>query len=371
MGGNLHNLDATLNAVCPYFTMFPLEFPLEVLARNRDPESWVLDPFCGRGTTNFAARLRGLPSVGVDSSPVAVAIAQSKVVSTSPRAVVNCAKNILERFRPSRVPEPEGMFWKKAFHPRTLHRLCHLRQELIADCKSPERKALRAILLGSLHGPLTKSTPSYFSNQCPRTFAPKPEYAVRFWKKHNFRAPLVDVIPLVQTRAERYFATCLPGIRSDIIEADSRAWKDKRSRRRFSWVITSPPYYGMRTYVPDQWLRNWFVGGPDGVDYSARVVDFQHSSPEEFSGQLRRVWVNAAQMSHPQARLVCRFGGIHDRKQDCLEIIKNSFLDSGWRVTTIRDAGTASQGRRQAIQMGDGQKEHPRSEYDVYARICS
>jgi hypothetical protein len=125
----------------------------------------------------------------------------------------------------------------------------------------------------------------------------------------------------------------------------------------------------MRTYVPDQWLRNWFLGGPDAVDYSARVVDIQHSSPEEFSEQLRRVWANAAQMSHPQARLVCRFGGIHDRKQDCLEIVKNSFVNSGWRVTTIRNAGTASQGRRQAIQMGEGQKEHPRSEYDVYARI--
>ena len=39
-----------LNAVCPYFTMFPLEFPLRILAEAQ-ADHWVLDPFCGRGTT--------------------------------------------------------------------------------------------------------------------------------------------------------------------------------------------------------------------------------------------------------------------------------------------------------------------------------
>jgi hypothetical protein len=32
--------------------------------------------------------------------------------------------------------------------------------------------------------------------------------------------------------------------------------------------LTSPAYYGLRTYVADQWLRNWFLGGPAYVDYS-------------------------------------------------------------------------------------------------------
>src|SRR5690606_41868113 len=51
----------SLNTVCPYYTMFPLEFPLARLARAK-PGEWVLDPFCGRGTTMYAARLRGLRS---------------------------------------------------------------------------------------------------------------------------------------------------------------------------------------------------------------------------------------------------------------------------------------------------------------------
>ena len=48
---------AALNAVCPYYTMYPLDFPLGVLKKRSSSEEWVLDPFCGRGTTNFAARL--------------------------------------------------------------------------------------------------------------------------------------------------------------------------------------------------------------------------------------------------------------------------------------------------------------------------
>jgi len=42
---------AALNAVCPYYTMFPLEFPLSVLKRFHTKKSKlrVLDPFCGRG----------------------------------------------------------------------------------------------------------------------------------------------------------------------------------------------------------------------------------------------------------------------------------------------------------------------------------
>src|SRR5258708_38124610 len=68
----------SLNTVCPYYTMFPLEFPLKRL-RRAQPDEWVLDPFCGRGTTMFAARLRGLRCVGIDSNPIAAAIAAAKL----------------------------------------------------------------------------------------------------------------------------------------------------------------------------------------------------------------------------------------------------------------------------------------------------
>ena len=74
----------SLNAVCPYFTMFPLSFPLWAL-KHASPRAVVLDPFCGRGTSNYAARYLGLRSYGIDTSPVAVAIAKAKLADATRR----------------------------------------------------------------------------------------------------------------------------------------------------------------------------------------------------------------------------------------------------------------------------------------------
>src|SRR2546423_1196479 len=86
-----------LNAVCPYYTMYPLDFPLRILREYGNENDWVLDPFCGRGTTGYAARLCGMPSCGYDTSPVAVAVAKAKLVNTSADAVVRTAEAILSR----------------------------------------------------------------------------------------------------------------------------------------------------------------------------------------------------------------------------------------------------------------------------------
>ena len=122
--GNLSNLGTTylppanaallrLNTICPYYTMFPLTFPFHRLKRAQ-PSEWVLDPFCGRGTTNFAARLRGLSSVGVDSNPVAAAIAAAKHVDVTPFQIIQLCSYILSNTTtPHEVPHDS--FWETCF----------------------------------------------------------------------------------------------------------------------------------------------------------------------------------------------------------------------------------------------------------------
>jgi hypothetical protein len=74
-------------------------------------------------------------------------------------------------------------------------------------------------------------------------------------------------------------------------------------------IITSPPYYGLDTYLADQWIRSWFLGGPPEVDYS-RGTQINHGSWEKFAGDLRFVRKNVAEYACPDARLIIRFGGI-------------------------------------------------------------
>ncbi len=361
----MSSVQTALNGICPYFTMFPLDFPLNILKRRARAGDVVLDPFCGRGTTNFAARLVGLRSLGVDASPVAAAITASKLAKTTVDDILVEARRILTEREARHVPT--GEFWRLCFHPTVLDALCRFRETFLEDCTSDARVALRGIVLGALHGPKQKTFPSYFSNQCPRTYAPKPAYATRFWQARGLEPEPIDVLAVIERRAKRYYATS-SDITGAVRLADSReagALQPETPEIRFDWVITSPPYYGMRTYIPDQWLRNWFVGGPDTVDYTNRdqVV---HSSPEDFAADLRQVWRNAENVCTEDAKMVIRFGGITDRRANPLDLIKSSLSDSGWRITTIREAGSATEGKRQADAFLRT-KSKPMVEYDVWA----
>jgi DNA methylase len=339
-----------LNAICPYFTMFPLQFPIAVIRRSAHARALVFDPFCGRGTTNFAARLLGIPTFGIDSSPIAVAATSAKLVnSITPAEILAEAKSILKRR--AQVDYPRGAFWHMAYRPLVLADLCKLRNDLLRNCRSDVRKALRGIVLGALHGPLKKDgSSSYFSNQSPRTFAPKPGYAVRFWRQKGFRAPDVSVLQVISERAERYYGRLPSKVRHRVRYGDARSRSFVRTvcgDERPTLILTSPAYYGLRTYVADQWLRNWFLGGPAHVDYS-HGIQLTHRSLELFIADLKKVWQNVADVSDDRARLVFRFGAINDRLLDPRDVIHQSLQDTPWRLRTIVDAGTARLGKRQS-----------------------
>lgn len=346
--------------------MFPLGFPYSIFQESGKKGEWALDPFCGRGTTVYAGRMLGLRTIGIDSSPVAVAISQAKLANTHPRAIVKEAKKIIANSQIA-IDIPEGEFWNKAYHPEVLRILCKLRTELLNDCESGERKALRAIILGALHGPKQKTKHSYFSNQCQRTYAPKPGYAVNFWNKNHLKPDYVDVLYIIEERAKKYFNEEVLRGKGQIIIGDSRDIKTFEAvTKKISWIVTSPPYYGMRTYIPDQWLRLWFLGGESTVNYSMNG-QVEHTSPEMFAAQLKKVWINSGAVAKRGAQMIIRFGGINDRKADPLEILYHSLDDTGWKINETKSAGFASHGNRQALHI-NSDIESPREEYDVWAK---
>ena len=288
---NLHKL----NGICPYFTMFPLSFPYKILKEARRRDEWVFDPFCGRGTTLYASRILGLPTVGIDSSKVAVAIAQAKIANVSSKKIIQEAELILfDTQSPTNIPK--GDFWNLAYEQNVLQVVCKFREAFLEDCTTDARMALRGIMLGALHGPRNKTTQSYFSNQSQRTYAPKPNYAINFWTRHNLAPEYVDVLSIIKSRAERYYGEENTLGRGFAILGDSRDGSSYQYiNKKISWVVTSPPYYGMNTYIPDQWLRMWFLGDSPTVCYSA-PNQMSHSSPKTFADELRQVWINTARV---------------------------------------------------------------------------
>ena len=338
--------------------MFPLEYPMRALDPTRlasYKSPLVCDPYCGRGTTVFAARMRGVPAYGIDVAPVAVAIARAKLATTTATEVMELLEELLEDRTP--VDVPAGPFWEWAYNPKALEQLCRIRVGLLRR-RSPAAVLLKAVVLGGLHGPLAKTQQgaSYFSNQMPRTFAPKPDYAVRFWAQRRRKPPRIDVGAIVQKRVERALNRNIPSAITtpfDVHCADSRSEPAfSRVEGKITHVITSPPYYGLRTYSQDQWLREWFLGGPAKVNYSVGP-GLDHGSPEAFARSLAQVWDNVGHHASSRIQLYIRFGGIRSRNVSAQEILRDSLKNSvhSWRVLTRHPAPSIVPGRRQAVQM--------------------
>lgn len=348
-----YNPSFALNAICPYFTMFPLEYPLRVLKKHRALKPVVIDPFCGRGTTLFAARSLGLESWGIDTSPVAVAIAKAKLSNASAEDALCLAQLLTLASEPIEVPQ--GKFFEAAYHSKTLQQICALREGLLAVGDNDESVMLRAAVLGCLHGPLLKSgAASYFSNQMPRTFAPKPDYAVAFWKRKGLVAPEVNVLEVLERKLKLIAASRKLAETSytNVIQGDSTLMQSLPKTRAHAVVVTSPPYYGMKTYVQDQWLRNWFLGGPENVDYSSGV-QLTHTGQEVFANSLGKVWANMATIEADSLHMYVRFGVIPSTRVDAKLLMYRSLEASGspFKVISARNALSAHSGKRQAKQM--------------------
>lgn len=362
-----YNPSYALNAICPYYTMFPLEYPFRILKPRKRSSPVVLDPFCGRGTTIFAARYMGMSAWGVDTSPIAVAIARAKLASATLEDAIELIDRLLDR-EPRHVPDTA--FFRAAFSKTTLSEVCALREGLRQIKKETDASALvRAAALGCLHGPLSKTIEGagYFSNQMPRTFATKPNYSVEYWKQRGLKAPKVKVKDVLVRKLSRIAGQRVErcGTLDQVLCADAASADTYADiPKDVSVVVTSPPYYGMRTYIQDQWLRMWLLGGPEQIDY---VADEQlsHNGQDSFIASLASVWTNIGNLASGELHMYVRFGSVPSIKSDAKKILVSSLEESGgWKVVSTRTAKDAHAGKRQADQMAKGSEAA--EEYDFH-----
>ena len=225
---------------------------------NLTPKDIVLDPFAGCGTTNLVCSQSGIPSIGIEISPVAAWIAQSKVRPWRHRELRSLISGLhLPKGRD--VSQNETMpkcfegYLKKAYSPSVLSQLVSISRYFDDDTifAPRHRNFLKLGLIGIMENvsQIRKHGSHYrymlktesIGLQKLNIQIIDPQADIRPIVMDRLRSMVDDV---VNTGSQRQLAQC------KIVVGDSRSTSISDST--VSTVITSPPYLNRNNYIAQQ-----------------------------------------------------------------------------------------------------------------------
>lgn len=305
-----------LQAICPYFAMFPAGFVRKQVEAHSEKGDWVFDPFCGRGTTILESLLLGRKSAGSDINPVAVCVSRAKADRPSLNEVLKRIDNLQEHYAETTPVHWEQVrlslpaFFRRAFFPTTLREILFLRATLDWR-KSRAECFITALILGSLHGEMDRSK-SYFSNQMPRTICLKPDYSLRYWRRNKLFPKKRKVFEMLRQKAEyrlKEVPDCGKG-RIKLVDARQTSLRFRNLHDKVALVVTSPPYLKVTRYEEDQWLRLWFLGGDPRPTYGKISKDDRHETGRKYWQFLKESWIGLRPLMKDSAKIAIRLGAI-------------------------------------------------------------
>lgn len=360
------------HALCPYFAMFPEAFVERQVRAFTGVGDATFDPFCGRGTTVFQSLLMNRASGGTDVNSVAACIAGAKADPPELSEVVMRIMLLEDQFNTKAEVESArlGEFFNACFHPETLTQVLYLRENLRwTECRTD--RFIAAMALGALHGESHRSS-LYFSNRMPRTISTKPDYSVRWWRKHSCVAPKRDTFSILRQLARfRYRVEPAP-LRGNVHQADARvahsAFPEFAGKVRL--VVTSPPYLDTTDYSEDQWLRLWFLGGlPHPVLRQGK--DDRITQADAYWQFITEAWQGLKPLLASDATIVIRIGGKGLTKSDLFNgLTKTLSAAMGEKGIQALDNGTTTAIKpRETTVFRANSKSPSRVEHDFTFRV--
>ncbi len=326
----------------PYYAMFPADFAEENIERYSERGNTVIDPFCGRGTSNYIANLLGRDSIGCDVNPVAWVYSKAK---TDPAKqidrIVRRVDEIWE-LRRDCDREPATEFQKLAWSPNVLSFLNSARRNLHWR-RSKIDWTLAGIILVNLHAKLGGG----LSNQMRQCKSMAPRYAVRWWKSRNMTPPNIDPVDFIVRRIRWRYAKGLYKSESSsrIYLGDARDKLKHLSDVQANLLITSPPYMGVTSYEYDNWIRLWLLGGPDRPVWRS---DQRYQNKENYKLMIHEVFLAARKLLAEDASIVVRT----DRRAFTLETTVNALLNL-WPRYRLYSRLSSARTPTQTVLFGD------------------
>jgi hypothetical protein len=237
------NKDIPLLRLYRYKEAFAFRFVAEFISRfGLSAKDYAFDPFCGMGTTLFAASQAGIPSIGVDKLPIAVFVAQTLPLFYSLKP--GQLKETYEQLRTGvRQAPPASValdvaIMKVAFPPDTLLALRQWKTA-IDDLPSPLKNVFLLLFFSILEPCSYTSKDGQFLRLVRERKTADPEDALQA-KVNEAERDLRLVRDLGWGRALQ-LPVVYPG--------DARVLGDIPFARQPTAVITSPPYANRYDYT--------------------------------------------------------------------------------------------------------------------------
>ncbi|MCL2499700.1 MAG: hypothetical protein FWE90_05115 [Defluviitaleaceae bacterium] len=294
----------------PYYAMFPMDFAYDVINKYSKKETYVLDPFCGRGSSLYAAASLGRIAHGIEINPVGWLYSKVKLHPASIKSINNRLCDVINNTKDITINKndfPE--FFSYCFCDDVIKFLLSMQEML--DWKNNNVDAtLMAFTLHYLHGKKGQS----LSNQMPMVKAMSPQYSINWWNKNNCSIPpLIDIkeffIQRIQWRYKKGYAKfkTSKSLHGNSIEKlhELKKYMDKKGKK-YSLLFTSPPYHGVTNYFSDQWLRCWMLGEPNQPKINVDKYKKRFYSENAYIELLDKVFSMCKQMLENNAILYIR-----------------------------------------------------------------
>jgi len=204
---------------------------------NLDPQSNILDPFCGSGTTLLAAKEKGIPAIGIDILPLSVFISNAKLQNYEIKKIKYKIEKLIEFLndhKKNRPLIPEVGVIHKFFDQKTLFDLFVVKS-WIQGIKNEKLKYFFLTALLSVVGKVA--------------FAKKDGGFLRMISNKeipNVKEVILSEINEMVTDIE-YRTNLQSSVRSRAILGDAR--QICFPKESFDAVITSPPYLNRHDYT--------------------------------------------------------------------------------------------------------------------------
>lgn len=303
---------------------FPLRVAYESLKEWGEKDSVVLDPFCGKGTTLFAARMLGYSAYGLDVAPEAVVCASSKMLDIKLSDTIQYVSDLSTDYNDGEQIPPEV---KVFYSDYTLSQILSIKHQLLSDLRTNKsntwNKALlaTAAMLGILHGHASYS----LSVPCAHAYAMAPSYVSRYTAEHGLIKPDKDVKQCLSRKIERCLKYPLPDPVPSSVKIGSVFDCLKifpKLENAVDIVFTSPPYLNSQTYAKDNWLRHWFLS------YDYRNIQHEYlatNSISRYSELMLKAFMNIVKLLKVGGYFICIAGDVNLRRSRNGEIVVDTF----------------------------------------------